>query len=144
MRNTILIIFGLIGINTFGQELSCNDFKNGIFKTIIEEPMRIEIQLVREGDSQIEKIVNAPQELIDMGYPTDKKNYGTIQWIDDCSYILIYDETNTELTESQKLVNNGGGLLTEFVKIEGKCFYYKSSIKNDPNGLVVEGKYCKE
>lgn len=143
MRKTLLIIFTLIGIISFGQELTCKDFKIGTFNVEVLEPVKIEWRIIREGNQQTELITEIPEEYKDLGYPTDP-HYANIKWLDDCTYILTYDGFKAELTESQKFINNAGGVMTELIKIEGKCFYYKSTMIVDEGDYVIEGKLCKK
>ena len=84
-----------------------------------------------------------PIELKDLGYPTAPQ-YGIITWIDDCTYRLTYDESKAELTDTQKLINSLGGVLTEMTKIEENCFYYKSTLKYEGGEQITIGKLCKE
>jgi len=143
MRKIVLIIISLIGINSFGQNLNCSDFKNGTFNVSISEPIQINWKIVREGNNQTELVTELPQELIDSGYPTDPQ-YGIINWIDDCTYRLTYDESKSELSESQKMINTLGGVLTELTKIEENCFYYKSTLIYEGGEQILNGKLCKE
>ena len=143
MRKTIFILFILFGINSFGQDLTCEDFKEGTFKTEVLEPVKIEWKIIRKGNEQTEIIKEIPDEYKDLGYPTDP-HYVKIEWIDDCSYRAIYDDSKTELTESQKFINSVGGITTEMIKIEGNCFYYKSIMKIGEREQVIEGKMCKQ
>lgn len=142
MKKKLIIILTLIGINSFGQELSCADFKTGTFNTSISEPVQINWKIVRDGNVQTEIMPELPIELKDSGYPTDPQ-YGIINWIDDCTYRLTYDESKAELTESQKLINYLGGVLTELIKIEENCYYYKSTLKYEGGEQVTSGKLCK-
>jgi len=49
-----------------------------------------------------------------------------------------------ELTEYQKFLNDNNGVLTELVKIEGKCFFYKATLSANGKIQVLNGKICKE
>lgn len=143
MKKALFTIFTLIGTFAFGQNLKCEDFKNGTFKIEIEIPMKMKGKLTRSGNEQNEVFTEIPDELKDLGL-LNKTVYGKIEWIDDCSYRLIYDESKGELSESQKMVNSFGGILTELIKIEGNCFHYKSSVKFNGNEQVINGIICKD
>jgi len=143
MREILLITLTLIGINSFGQESNCSDFKNGTFYVSISEPIQINWKIVREGNAQTEIVTELPKELIDSGYPTGHQ-YGIINWIDDCTYRLTYDESKSELSESQKLINSLGGVLTELIKIKENCFYYKSTLIYEGGEQILNEKLCKE
>jgi len=143
-KNILLIgIFLLIGLKINAQELTCEDFKEGTFNTTVLEPVKLDWKIVRIGNEQTETIKEIPEEYKDLGYPTDP-HYVNIEWIDDCSYRATYDDSKSELTESQKLINSVGGITTELIKIEGNCFYYKSTLKFGEEEQVMEGKMCKD
>ncbi|GEC72884.1 hypothetical protein FFL01_24230 [Flavobacterium flevense] len=143
MKNILLTVLILIGTISFGQNLKCEDFKKGTFTSEITIPMKMKCILIRNGNEQKEVITEIPDELKDLGL-FNKTIYGKIEWIDDCSYRLIYDESKDELNESQKLINSSGGILTEFIKIEGNCIYYKSLAKINGNEQVINGVICKD
>ena len=143
MKKPFLIIFALIGTLTFGQNLKCKDFKNGIFTIEVSIPFKVKGKITRNGNEQSELFSDLPIELKGSGLE-GKTIYGRINWIDDCSYRLIYDESKYELSELEKLVNSLGGILTELIKIEGNCFYYKSSFIYNDNEQVINGIICKD
>ncbi|MFC0605375.1 hypothetical protein [Winogradskyella pulchriflava] len=143
MRKTIFMLTILCGISGFGQELTCEDFKEGTFKTEVSEPIKIKWEIIRTQNEQTEIIKEIPEEYKDLGYPSDP-HYVKIEWIDDCSYRATYDDSKSKLTESQKFINSIGGITTEVIKIEGNCFYYKSIMKVEEHEQVMEGKMCKE
>ncbi|MEY8870754.1 hypothetical protein AB9K24_14700 [Meridianimaribacter flavus] len=143
MKKTIIILIILFGVKGFGQKFTCEDLKEGTFKTKTIEPEKIELEIIRKGNEQIEIIKEIPEKYRDLGYPTDP-HYVKIEWIDDCSYRAKYDSSKAELTESQKFINSVGGILTEIIKIEENCFYYKSTMKIGEQEQITEGKMCKE
>ena len=83
-----------------------------------------------------------PSKLKGTNYPT--KQYANIERIDSCAYKLTYDESKAPLTKTNKAINLAGGVLVELIKIEDKCFYYKSTIKDNNQILRIDGKMCKE
>jgi len=141
MNKIIFIVFILTGINCYSQKLTCSDFKNGTFWATTSEPVELNWKIVRKGNKQTEIITELPKELIEAGFPAEPI-HAIINWIDDCTYRLAYDESKSTLSESQKLINSLGGILTELVKIEGKCFYYKSTLKFEGNEQVINGSLC--
>lgn len=143
MKKLILIILTCISFLSYGQDLTCEDFKEGTFLAEITVPIKFQWKIIREGNSQTEVFLELPEELKGTDYPTNPK-YGILEWIDDCTYKLTYDESKSDLTDSQKLVNNLGGLINKFIKVEGNCFYYKSTLKYDGGEQTMDGKYCKE
>ncbi|WP_411894588.1 hypothetical protein [Winogradskyella sp. A2] len=145
MKKTIFLIgiFLLIGLKINAQDLTCKDFKKGTFNTTVLDPVKLNWKIVRKGNEQTETIKEIPDEYKDLGYPTDPQ-YVKIEWINDCSYRAKYDDSKSELTESQKFINSVGGITTELIKIEGTCFYYKSTLKVGEEEQIIEGKMCKE
>lgn len=139
---TILPLF-LSSLLSFGQELSCNDFKEGVFISRMTEPVKVEWKIVREGSSQTEIPGELPEELKGTDFPMDPR-FAIIEWIDECTYKLTYDSTKSELTDFQKMVNELGGFMNEMVKIEGNCFYFKSILKYNGGEQSIEGNFCKE
>ncbi len=69
--------------------------------------------------------------------------HAIIEWIDECTYKLTYDSTKSELTDFQKMVNGLGGFMNEMIKIEGNCFYFKSTLKYNGGEQSIEGNFCK-
>jgi hypothetical protein len=49
-----------------------------------------------------------------------------------------------ELTEYQKFLNDNNGVLNKLIKIEGKCFYFKSTLSVNGETQQMTGKICKE
>ncbi len=143
MKTIFLSLLTLIATIAYGQDLQCEDFKNGTFTIEIAIPIKMKGKLIRNGNEQKEVITEIPDEFKNLGL-LNKTVYGKIEWINDCSYRLIYDESKDELLESQKLINSFGGILTEFIKIEAGCFYYKSSIKVNGKEEVINGIICKD
>ncbi len=138
MKNPIflLLIICFIGLTTNAQELTCSDFKNGTFivpKKSDDEP---QYKLIRDGNSQM--------EVIEMNGQTITL-YGILEWIDECSYKLTYDETKMNLPKEIQFVNDNGGIVSELIKIENKCFYYKSVLIVDGKETKrIDGNYCAE
>ncbi|MDL5514705.1 hypothetical protein QSE00_23040 [Arenibacter sp. M-2] len=141
-----LIFFLLIlslSFNALGQELDCGNFKNGVYYAEILEPFPVKWKVTREGNQQIEEVIEIPEEAKKAGYPMHPQ-YEDIEWIDDCTYRLKYDSTKFELSQSQKMINDNGGVLTKIVKIENNCYYYISTLAIDGKEKTMEGKLCLE
>jgi hypothetical protein len=143
MKKTTILLLTLIltGINSYAQELTCEDFKNGSFYVPADKETLLTYILIRNGNQQTE-IVEDPKNTLGNDY--NKTAYELIEWIDDCTYRLKYDETKMELTEYQKFLNDNNGILTELVKIEGKCFYYKATLNANGETQIMNGKICKK
>ena len=122
-------------MNSCAQNLTCADFKEGTFIVPGEVKEDIPYKIVRNGNFQTE-IVSDPEY--------KQTSYILLDWIDDCSYKSTYDVTKMELTDYQKFINKNGGILTELIKIDGKCFYFKSTLKADGKTERIDGKLCKE
>lgn len=130
-------------MNTIGQELDCSDLRNGIFFAEVNEPFKAKWKITRTENQQIEEIIEIPKEVKEMGYPTDP-HYELIEWIDNCSYILKYDESKSDLTDSQKVINDNGGVLTTITEIDGNCYYYTSTLIINGTQQKMDGKICTE
>ncbi len=133
----LLII--LIGFNSCSKKLTCSDFKQGKFKIIIDDEEANTYEIIRNGNFQSEIGINENGKL-------EKENifYETIEWSDDCTYRLKIDESKMEMTSAHRLLNDNGGILTELIKIEGNCFYYKSSLTLNGETEFINGRICKE
>lgn len=128
--------------SSFAQDLTCEDFKNGTFSAIVDDSVAVEYEIIRRGSSQVETLTKIPQDLVDSGYPTDPMKI-KIKWLDDCSYILTAYDSDGELNESSKFLNDSGGVFTTLVKIEENCFHYKSSVTIDGKEILSYGRICK-
>ncbi len=56
MKNIIFIFLSMFCVSSFGQKLSCEDFKEGSFTATISEPVELNYKIMREGNKQIETI----------------------------------------------------------------------------------------
>ena len=126
------MLFGHISI---AQDLSCSDFKSGIFVLSSENVSPFNYKVIRNDSSQIE---------IELDSESEKISYQIIEWIDDCNYIMKFDDSKMELDYTHKLINELGGMLIKKEKIERNCFFYQSSIKGNGIDIKVNGKICKE
>jgi hypothetical protein len=140
-KKILLLTLILIGLNSCAQELTCSDFKNGNFYVPVDNENIFAYKIIRNGTQQTE-IVEDPENIL--GADFNKTSYGIIEWIDDCTYRLKYDDAKMELTEFQKFMNDNNGVLNELVKIEGKCFYFKSTLDVNGETQQMTGKICRE
>ena len=127
----------------YGQELDCGNFRDGVFYAEISKPIAMKWKVTRNGNQQIEEVVELPEEAKGLGFPTHPR-YEIIEWIDGCTYRLKYDETKFELSATEKAINENGGALNRIVKIEGDCHYYVSTITINGKETSMEGKLCSE
>ncbi len=134
MKKILLIIF-LIGFDSFAQDLTCKDFKEGAFVVPADSITKISYEIIRKGNTQKE-IVSDPE--------FKQVSFGKIKWITDCSYKTNYDTTKMKLTKYQEFINKNGGVLVEMIKIKGKCFYFKSMLKIGDKTERIDGKLCKK
>ena len=115
---TILILL-ILSFFSCTEDLTCKDFKEGTFY-INRATSKADVYIVvRKGNSQIEyrdKIVE------------ENGLASKIEWIDECSYRLFFDEEKSELTDSQKSLNENNGLVIEMTRFSGKCVYYKATL----------------
>ncbi len=138
--SSILILL-LFVFTSCAQEVTCVDFKNGEFYVPADEETPFSYKIIRSGNKQIE-VLQDPENKI--GDDFNKKAFEIIEWIDDCTYRLKYDESKMNLTKNQQFINDNNGILTELIKIEGTCFYYKSTLKVKGEEQRIDGKICIE
>ena len=155
----ITIITLLIGFTTFAQDLTCNDFKKGIFYIPLKST--IDTLFVANPKGDITEKIQVPIEKGLKKYVVDRWSntqiewenklntgvpiYEKIKWIGKCKYILSKDESKTKLTEDDLFVIENGGLIVEKIEIKGKCMKYKSTLKLKVGGeMYLIGEICKE
>ncbi|MGJ8666414.1 MAG: hypothetical protein ACSHW7_08620 [Patiriisocius sp.] len=132
--NIITLIFLTIPIGIFGQNLECEDFREGSF--FIESTMNgadIRFEMSRTGNNQIEY------------YGIDEALHLNLEWIDECTYIMKLDESKSDQDPASKFINENGGIYVTKKYIEKNCFYYTSNFKLPNDELVtIDGRICKE
>src|SRR5690606_7265595 len=112
----------LNGLNSYAQDLTCKDFKIGKFYIPQNEEMRgytiafkdSVMKFMPEKDSTISKYIVIRSEQtqtewingLNQGSPVDEK----IEWIDECSYRLTYDESKGQLDEEEQWINDNNGV----------------------------------
>ena len=147
MKKLFILLFILSSVTLYSQKLTCKDFKTGTFYIPKDSINPFTFKVLRNKNSQIEFITNL-QEIDNTfleEFPEYKEKFHeTIVWVNKCSFKLKFDGTKMKLTESMKTLNENGGLLIEKLKIEGKCFYYKSSMNIGNKTESINGKICKK
>lgn len=159
--NYLILLILLFSIDSFSQDLTCKDFKTGEFYIPAENETESKYSVTKkdglktyseefiEKHEPVSKYVVIRKETtqiewdngIDVGDPL----YEKIEWIDDCSYRLTYDETTSELSEDQKLINQYNGIVVEKISIEGNCMEYKATMTlEDGYKVVQKGTICKK
>jgi hypothetical protein len=118
--------------------MSCLDFKTGTFYI---EFLGHTVKVIREADSQTEFFPDS-KEFENSGLR--EKTYEKIEWIDECSYRIKYDETKMELTDSEKALNSENGILIEMKSVEDKCMAYDSTGTLNGKPFRVSLKMCKQ
>lgn len=159
MKKTTFLFFVILLIRLAGnsQELTCTDFKTGQFYI----PETIEITkykaisnnnhlefitkcdtviikhiVIREGNTQIEWM---------KGIGKGEPDYEIIEWIDDCSYRLTYDDSKMKLDKGKRWINRNDGIVVSKTKIEGNCMFYNATLTtNKGQKITQEGIICLE
>lgn len=145
MKNKVLFFLTICFtiINVYAQKLDCEAYKKGVFYGEVAEPFKIKWKVTRTDSQQIEEVIDLPKEAKEIGYSVNPQ-YEIIEWIDECTYRLMYDGEKFELSETQMLINQNGGALTKIIKVEDNCYYYVSTILIGDNETSMEGKLCTE
>jgi major membrane immunogen (membrane-anchored lipoprotein) len=130
-----LLISMLVFSSCSEEDLTCKDFKEGTFEISYNQmPRGYDSTLIRKNNRQIEKIDGSVV-------------YVVLDWIDECSYTAKYDESKTEkkLLNYVKEQNDNKGIVVSKVKIEGRCFYFKSVYSSKEGEDVINtGRICKK
>ncbi|GAB5401211.1 MAG: hypothetical protein Aureis2KO_27960 [Aureisphaera sp.] len=142
IKGLLLLLCFTFSCVSFAQTLSCSDFKEGTFYAEATDPFKAKYKIERKGNHQVETPLEVPQEFLDAGESMEPYDVN-IEWINDCTYKLTVDKEEGDLTELEKEMNEVE-VLTELIKIEGNCFYYKTSTTFQNETLVIKGKICKE
>ncbi len=153
----LLITLSLIGLNSYTQKLTCSDFKTGTFYIPENEEMS---KYTIEANDSIAEITDKRNPLIKKwivirekntqiewknGIGNGKPEYEIIEWIDECTYRLTYDDSKSELDEEKKWVNENNGIVVSKTKIENKCLIYTATMTtNEGQKISQDGIICKE
>lgn len=151
-----LIIFNLFLFITYGQELTCKDFKLGKF--VIPEAHELKNYTIKskystyvyepENDSATQRyiVIREKNKQIEWrnGIGNGNPEYEIIEWIDECTYRLTFDESK-HLDNKMKWINSNNGLLVSKTKIEGKCLFYRATMTlSTGQEISQDGVICKE
>ncbi|WP_299386330.1 hypothetical protein [uncultured Lacinutrix sp.] len=154
----ILIIGTLLTMmNSWSQNLTCDDFKTGEFyipQTSVSKSYTIvSNDSIRKIDKERDKQVQQYIVIRDIKTQTEWKNginngnptYEKIEWIDKCSYRLTYDESKMELDEYENWVNSNKGIIVSKINIENKCMFYDATMTtNEGQTISQKGQICKK
>lgn len=111
-----------------------------MYTSVENTPLVFEVK--RNGNQQTEDVLRAPKGM----FPDHMKRfYINLKWIDNCNYRAFRDESK-EINKISKMINDNNGILVEKIKIEERCFHYKSSWKSLDDGKEISlyGRLCKE
>lgn len=123
------------------KKLTCKDFKKGVFYSVSEKDSFIfKTIIIRKDSIQTEEILNKSDTNLSKFH---RKIHVKLKWINDCDYIVKFDESKGKIDDISKLINDNGGVKTEMIQIKDKCYYYKSSLKINGITEVINGKICK-
>lgn len=129
-----ILIF--IGLQSFAQNLNCDDFKEGTFYIPVDTIVNNRNTLIRKGNTQIEYTT---------GIDGENTKYIILEWIDDCSYRAKYDKSKMELDQEEVFFNKNNGIVIQKINITASCMGYIATVIL-PNGEEIKqnGKICKE
>ena len=84
------VFFLLFFSSCFSQDLKCKDFHEGVFYGKNSGSVQIKFKIIRTGNSQIEELLEIPEELLDEKKDTESLiGYEIIEWVDSCTYRLF-------------------------------------------------------
>lgn len=111
----------LFSVFSFSQDLDCSDFKTGVYIIPADEISKTPHTLTRTKKHQIEED------------GTGDKIYTNIKWVNDCTYVLMFNEelTTRPITESEKLLNNNGGVRVEIIGLIENGYEFLASVDFD-------------
>jgi len=124
------------------QEADCHDFRTGSFYIPPSDELPISYRVIRTTTEQIETIIGSPKGLVKE--INQKPQYGILQWIDACSYLISFDASKGTLSETQLMINENNGVLIELLHREEDCFTFKSTFVKGDQNISFLGKQCKE
>jgi hypothetical protein len=153
----ILLILILLGLNSCAQNLTCSDFQIGEFYIPTTEELKnftiikndniqdFELQL----DSTVTKTVIERKKNTQIewtnGIGNGEPMFEIIEWIDECTYRLTYDELKMELDENEKWTNENNGIVVTKRRIESNCLFYTATMTTiNGEKLSQNGVICKK
>jgi hypothetical protein len=159
MNKTTIILFLsiLIGLHCYAQELTCLDFQSGEFYIPTTEELKnfkiIKNDSIQDFKLQLDPTVtktviqrkkNTQTEWAN-GIGNGEPLFEKIEWIDECTYRLTYDDSKKELDEHEKWANENNGIIVTKRRIEGNCMFYTATMTtNNGEKLSQNGVICKK
>ena len=155
--NFFFLIIILFGFKICAQDLTCKDFRTGKFYIPQDDDLREFTISFRDSvtkfmpkrDSTVIRTVVERLEYsqtewtngINQGIP----KHELVEWIDDCTYRLKYDESRQQLEEMEQWINDNNGLVVSKIQIEEKCMIYDATLtSNDGRVFSQKGIICKD
>ncbi len=126
----------------YGQTDFCDSYKEGVFYIPPTEKLPISYRIIRSATTQIETVLGAPKGLLTQ--EDEVPQYGILQWIDNCSYRLWFDESKAPLSEIQTMINSNNGVLIEFLSESNNCITFRSTLAKEDEIISFLGQQCKE
>ena len=126
MRKLIFILFTLMSTISYSQK-NCENFKTGKFQNVENGVVKAEIQ--RNDTIQIEKYGQKEIKL-------------RIEWIDDCSYRLIFLEGNTAFWNSRPKDIPTHDLIVKITQTDGNSYLQESEFVIDDD-FIYKSKIIK-
>ena len=159
MKKTTFLIFIVIIIQMAAnaQDLTCADFKLGRF--YIPETVEMakykaiadanHLEFITERDTSVIKyyVIRDENTQIEWknGIGNGEPEYELIEWIDDCTYRLTYDDSKMKLDKAQRWINNNNGIVVSKTHIEGNCIHYNATLTTKKGREISqEGVICRE
>lgn len=158
MKSKLLFVMVVIGnLTASAQQLTCADFKIGRFYipesmekakyTAIADANHLEFITVHDTTAIKYTVIRDEQTQIEWknGVGNGEPEYELIEWIDDCTYRLTYDDSKMELDNAQRWINNNNGIVVSKTHIEGNCIHYNATLTTKKGRKISqEGVICRE
>ena len=121
------------------HEISCNDFKKGTFTQTVYNENRASQNITRTENIQQSYRVD------ELGKRINSKNFhSTIEWLNDCDYILKVDASKVEIDNDVDEINRNGGYHFEFLQFDEACSLYKVTLNLDNETVTFTARTCME
>ena len=160
MKKSLLIIILLLfwSSSILSQDLKCKDFNTGKFyipnknDNLLEFTVSFKDSIYKympKIDSTVTRIVQLRSAKTQIewanGFNKGTPKYELIEWIDDCTYRLKYDEAKQHLDQTEKWINESNGIVVSKIKIEKNCMLYNAVLTSkDGRSFSQKGLICKE
>ncbi|QTE24116.1 hypothetical protein [Polaribacter cellanae] len=151
-----LLLLCIIIQSCNNSKFKCSDFKTGKF--FIPETEEL-LKYTREYQDSISEFFIKRDKKIQKYLVIRKKStqtewvngenkgnpvYEKIEWVNDCSYRLTYDESKMELDEYQINLNKNKGILVEMTGFFGNCAKYEATFTSETGEITKQkGTFCK-